>query len=165
MFWESLAHQWAADYFLVRMVVPGTKPVENPWFKTTWGRQAPITRMGSYQQVLYTIYSVLCPVSSSKHLRIWELITGHNRSLYMGHRMSIGLLPGTQLLFSVLLFRLALSDAQTIQQAIFIDKQFYCIPKNKSNNGIFYTGDQLPGIMTQPGYRQGACHDPQHWWI
>src|SRR4029434_10309735 len=30
MFWESLAHQWAADYFLVRMVVPGTKPVENP---------------------------------------------------------------------------------------------------------------------------------------
>ena len=31
MFWESLAHQWAADYFLVRMVVPGTKPVENPW--------------------------------------------------------------------------------------------------------------------------------------
>ena len=30
MFWESLAHQWAADYFLVGMVVPGTKPVENP---------------------------------------------------------------------------------------------------------------------------------------
>ena len=30
MFWESLAHQWAANYFLVRMVVPGTKPVENP---------------------------------------------------------------------------------------------------------------------------------------
>ena len=30
IFWESLAHQWAADYFLVRMVVPGTKPVENP---------------------------------------------------------------------------------------------------------------------------------------
>ena len=28
----NLAHQWAADYFLVRMVVPGTKPVENPWF-------------------------------------------------------------------------------------------------------------------------------------
>src|SRR4029434_1424597 len=25
------AHQWAANYFLVRMVVPGTKPVENPW--------------------------------------------------------------------------------------------------------------------------------------
>src|SRR4029434_5798066 len=24
------AHQWAANYFLVRMVVPGTKPVENP---------------------------------------------------------------------------------------------------------------------------------------
>ena len=23
-------HQWAANYFLVRMVVPGTKPVENP---------------------------------------------------------------------------------------------------------------------------------------
>ena len=33
MFCESLAHQWAADYFLVRMVVPGTKPVENPWAK------------------------------------------------------------------------------------------------------------------------------------
>ena len=30
MFWESLAHQWAANYFLVRMVVPGTKPVETP---------------------------------------------------------------------------------------------------------------------------------------
>src|SRR4029434_8120438 len=27
------AHQWAADYFLVRMVVPGTKPVETPWLK------------------------------------------------------------------------------------------------------------------------------------
>ena len=26
------AHQWAANYFIVRMVVPGTKPVENPWF-------------------------------------------------------------------------------------------------------------------------------------
>src|SRR4029434_5834859 len=26
-------HQWAANYFLVRMVVPGTKPVENPWAK------------------------------------------------------------------------------------------------------------------------------------
>src|SRR4029434_8069616 len=24
------AHKWAANYFLVRMVVPGTKPVENP---------------------------------------------------------------------------------------------------------------------------------------
>src|SRR4029434_8643748 len=24
------AHQWAANYYLVRMVVPGTKPVENP---------------------------------------------------------------------------------------------------------------------------------------
>src|SRR4029434_478340 len=24
------AHQWAANYFLVRMVDPGTKPVENP---------------------------------------------------------------------------------------------------------------------------------------
>ena len=36
MFWESLAHQWAADYFLVRMVVPGTKPVENPWCKWLW---------------------------------------------------------------------------------------------------------------------------------
>src|SRR4029434_2754610 len=24
------AHQWAANYFLVRMVVPGTRPVENP---------------------------------------------------------------------------------------------------------------------------------------
>ena len=24
------ARQWATDYFLVRMVVPGTKPVENP---------------------------------------------------------------------------------------------------------------------------------------
>ena len=32
MFWESLTHQWAADYFLVRMVVPGTKPVENPCY-------------------------------------------------------------------------------------------------------------------------------------
>ena len=60
---------------------------------------------------------------------------------FMGHRMSIGLLPGTQLLFLVLLFRLALSDAQTIQQGIFIDKQFYCIPKNKSDNRIFYTGN------------------------
>ena len=28
---HTQAHQWAADYFLVRMVVPGTKPVENPW--------------------------------------------------------------------------------------------------------------------------------------
>src|SRR4029434_9009715 len=27
------AHQWAAKYCLVRMVVPGTKPVENPWPK------------------------------------------------------------------------------------------------------------------------------------
>ena len=37
MFWESLAHQWAADYFLVRMVVPGTKPVENPCCRGMWG--------------------------------------------------------------------------------------------------------------------------------
>ena len=48
---------------------------------------------------------------------------------------------GSLCYYLVLLFRLALSDAQTIQQGIFIDKQFYCIPKNKSNNGIFYTGD------------------------
>src|SRR4029434_1745136 len=27
------AHQWAANYFLFRMVVPGTKPVENPCSK------------------------------------------------------------------------------------------------------------------------------------
>ena len=27
-------HQWAEDYFLVRMVVPGTKPVENPCVKS-----------------------------------------------------------------------------------------------------------------------------------
>src|SRR4029434_9331791 len=39
MFWESLAHQWAADYFLVRMVVPGTKPVENPWNRGSFVRQ------------------------------------------------------------------------------------------------------------------------------
>ena len=27
---RAQAHQWAVDYFLVRMVVPGTKLVENP---------------------------------------------------------------------------------------------------------------------------------------
>ena len=26
-------HQWAANYFLVRMMVPGTKPVENPCYR------------------------------------------------------------------------------------------------------------------------------------
>src|SRR4029434_925093 len=30
------AHQWAANDFLVRMVVPGTKPVENPWCRPIW---------------------------------------------------------------------------------------------------------------------------------
>ena len=30
---HARAHQWAADYFLVRMVVHGTKPVENPCTK------------------------------------------------------------------------------------------------------------------------------------
>src|SRR4029434_8721338 len=34
MLWESLAHQWAAEYFLVRMVLHGTKPVENPCSNT-----------------------------------------------------------------------------------------------------------------------------------
>lgn len=92
-----------------------------------------------YISIYINIYSsISCSVSRLKHLCKWELITGHNRSLYMGHRMRRGLLPGTQLLFLVLLFRLALSDAQTIQQGIFIDKQFYSIPINKSDNWIFF---------------------------
>ena len=123
-------------------------------FKTTWGRQAPECDHISRCYILdLNISSVSCPVSRSKHLCIWELIMGHNRSLYMGHRMSIGLLPGTQLLFLVLLFRLALSDTQKIQQeAVLLH----------SHKQVW----QLNILqMTQAGYRQGACHDPQHWWI
>lgn len=41
---------------------------------------------------------------------------------------------GSLCYYLVLLFRLALSDAQTIQQAIFLDKQLNCIPINKFDN-------------------------------
>ena len=57
------AHQWATNYFLVRMVVPGTKPVENPWLRqmlcsTQQARMIWQTFSGSYSSV---------PPNASKH--------------------------------------------------------------------------------------------------
>ena len=100
MFWESLAHQWAADYFLVRMVVPGTKPVENPCSScplSVWNR-----RKLKYQQpfadCIFNMLTLLlhgCSDSLKKEIQgktFGEEIQGHTfnsiRPLYINNYAS-----------------------------------------------------------------------------